>query len=497
MGKSKNRIQVALTLVVLIALSSFPINASAATKHKTPNGITCTIVGTALGEKIIGTPKIDVICGLGGNDSIEGLGGNDIIDGGVGNDVINGGEGNDSIYGSAGDDKLRGNSGNDSIIGNAGNDNLDGGEGLDNIQGGDGNDSIAGLAGDDKLLGGTGNDAISAGTGNDSVFGEDGKDVITGSLGNDLLSGGSGDDVISGETGNDKISGGVGADFVFGNTGNDTLNGEDGDDLVSGGEGTDDLTGGVGNDTLQGDGGNDKLTGNEGANLYNGGLGLNTCVTDSTAQDSIDYTCSLFPNLAYLLTRVSGRIASSDPLDFNGCRLEFRGASSSVQAQIYEDGRFTFDAPKGSYQLFVVRQTCLLYQSLEIETEQGNVVIGDKPVELLLTIPKLKLVRIYVKTSKGVALQGAQVQLIPTFPSTVPTCLVSAPNTTLCLNAIAWGYGTLPFVTNELGYVDVYQTPGLQMRAKSFINLGNIQMTSSQDSQLVTDSGATLNLVFG
>ena len=330
-----------------------------------------------------------------------------------------------------------------------------------------------------------------------TIVGTPRNDKLTGTSKNDVICGLGGNDTIIGGTGTDTIDGGTGNDTLLGGKGNDTLLGGPGNDKLYGESEPDTLNGGAGNDTLNGGAGNDTLDGGPGANYYNGGLGLNSCLLDPTTQDSTDFTCSLFPNLAYLLTRVTGQILASDPLNLDGMKLELRGNSGSAWGQIYDGGKFMFDAPKGSYVLYLSPGNGKPFQNLGIETESGQIVITNQPFNLVLTVPKLQRVRIFVKNSNGVALQGANVLLEPTFPSIIPTCLVSAPKTSLCLNAIGWGSGTLPFVTNALGYLDVYETPGLQIRAKAYIRLGNVEMWSPQDSQLVTSTGATLNLVFG
>jgi Ca2+-binding RTX toxin-like protein len=123
-------------------------------------GVSCTITGTAKGDKLKGTSKKDVICGLGGNDRVSG------------------GKGNDQIIGGTGNDRLNGGAGKDRLLGNAGKDRLTGAAGADRIDGGAGNDKIIGSTGKDRLAGGAGNDRITAddNKGGDRVKGDKGRD---------------------------------------------------------------------------------------------------------------------------------------------------------------------------------------------------------------------------------------------------------------------------------------------------------------------------------
>jgi Ca2+-binding RTX toxin-like protein len=97
----------------------------------TCNGLTPTIVGTAVNNTINGTSGPDVIVGLGGADTINGLGGNDTICGNDGPDIVYGGDGNDWIDGGASPDDLNGGGGDDFLDGGLHNDSLRGDNGRD------------------------------------------------------------------------------------------------------------------------------------------------------------------------------------------------------------------------------------------------------------------------------------------------------------------------------------------------------------------------------
>jgi RTX calcium-binding nonapeptide repeat (4 copies) len=97
----------------------------------TCNGLTPTIVGTAVNNTINGTGGPDVIVGLGGADTINGLGGDDVICGNDGPDRIYGGDGKDWIDGGASPDDLNGGSGDDFLDGGLHNDSLRGDNGRD------------------------------------------------------------------------------------------------------------------------------------------------------------------------------------------------------------------------------------------------------------------------------------------------------------------------------------------------------------------------------
>jgi Ca2+-binding RTX toxin-like protein len=95
------------------------------------NGMTPTIVGTALNNVINGTGGPDVIVALGGADTVNGLGGDDVICGGDGPDTIYGGDGKDWIDGGASPDDLNGGNGDDFLDGGLHNDSLRGDGGRD------------------------------------------------------------------------------------------------------------------------------------------------------------------------------------------------------------------------------------------------------------------------------------------------------------------------------------------------------------------------------
>ena len=317
---------------------------------------------------------------------------------------------------------------------------------------------------------------------------------------------------IVGTPRNDKLTGTSKNDVICGLGGNDTITGSSGNDTIDGGAGNDIISGGVGNDTLYGGGGNDTLSGNSGKNYYYGGYGLNTCVTDPNAQDLTDYTCSLFPNLQYLLGRVAGQIVSSDNLNLDGCAVALhtdQGGTAIAQAQIFNGGHFEFDAPKGNFRLFVRpgdgqgQKYCKAFENFELFSGgnpdfNGHITVSDTPINTVITVPKLVKVRVYVKNSKGVPLQGAKVDFELSdsafFEGVWPPCEITATNTDLCL----FGVGMLTQnTTNALGYVEVWELPGYQAKATANVKLGTISLTSSTDKQTITDNGATLNLVFG
>jgi Ca2+-binding RTX toxin-like protein len=95
------------------------------------NGLTPTIVGTAVNNIINGTSGPDVIVGLGGADTINGAGGNDTICGNDGPDIAGGGDGSDWIDGGASNDDLNGGNGDDFLDGGLHNDSLRGDSGRD------------------------------------------------------------------------------------------------------------------------------------------------------------------------------------------------------------------------------------------------------------------------------------------------------------------------------------------------------------------------------
>jgi uncharacterized repeat protein (TIGR01451 family) len=100
----------------------------------------CTILGTALDDKLTGTAQDDVICGLDGNDLMLGLNGRDVLRGGKDNDRGNGGKGPDTLTGQSGQDRLRGAAKRDRLNGGGSRDRLAGGPGKDRINGGAGRD---------------------------------------------------------------------------------------------------------------------------------------------------------------------------------------------------------------------------------------------------------------------------------------------------------------------------------------------------------------------
>jgi hypothetical protein len=103
----------------------------------TCNGLTPTIVGSALNNIINGTSGRDVIQALGGSDTINGLGGDDVICGHDGLDKIYGGDGDDWIDGGASNDDLNGGDGDDFIDGGLHNDSIRGDGGRDTCRSGE------------------------------------------------------------------------------------------------------------------------------------------------------------------------------------------------------------------------------------------------------------------------------------------------------------------------------------------------------------------------
>jgi uncharacterized repeat protein (TIGR01451 family) len=98
----------------------------------------CTIMGTALNDKLTGTQQNDVICGLDGDDRIRGRGGKDALIGGKDDDRGNGGQGRDILKGQSGKDRLRGAAKSDRLSGGGSRDRLAGGAGRDRLNGGAG-----------------------------------------------------------------------------------------------------------------------------------------------------------------------------------------------------------------------------------------------------------------------------------------------------------------------------------------------------------------------
>jgi uncharacterized repeat protein (TIGR01451 family) len=140
-----------------IAAASTTVDPNAATPGGGPGGPGggkgagqggCTILGTALDDKLTGTAQDDVICGLDGNDLMLGLNGRDVLRGGKDNDRGNGGKGPDTLTGQSGKDRLRGAAKRDRLNGGGSRDRLAGGPGKDRINGGAGKDRCARGKGD-------------------------------------------------------------------------------------------------------------------------------------------------------------------------------------------------------------------------------------------------------------------------------------------------------------------------------------------------------------
>jgi Ca2+-binding RTX toxin-like protein len=185
-GQQAGSLTVTATDLATGEVSSTLIPVTGRGKLPTCSGVTATIVGTPVDERIEGTPGDDVIVGLGGRDIIDGLEGNDLVCGNEGSDVVNGGPGNDTMLGGADQDFITGEDGNDLMRGEGGDDVLNFGDEEN---------------GDDVVYGGAGDDDLHAGVGADQLFGQ---------AGNDFLAEGEVDAPLV-----DLFSGGPGVDTCF------------------------------------------------------------------------------------------------------------------------------------------------------------------------------------------------------------------------------------------------------------------------------------------
>ena len=435
------------------------------------NGKTCTIVGTSRVDNLTGTSKADVICGLGGNDTINGSGGNDTIDGGVGNDVLSGGEDNDAIDGGTGNDTVNGQNGNDVLTGDTGNDSLNGGAG---------NDSLQGETGADVFIGGTGTDTAKY---SEKTTG------LTIDIDNKA------DDGAAGE--NDNIKSDV--ENITGGSGNDKITGGSAANTISGGSGNDTIYGGGGNDSLIGANGDDSLNGQGGTDTYDGGAGLNSCYLEET--EARDFTCSLLPNLAYLLKRVSGEVKSLEDNYFEGCnimllRKDGRGGPV-VQAPFYRQNKFNFDVPSGDYNWAIdavprVRSEggsspCGL-RGPGIRIEGRSQIVNDNTPHITFEIPRMVKTRVYVRNSRGTPLKGAEVS---TLSENNPGCPISVTN--MC-GSFDWNVmfdEDYTPRTNASGYYEVYLPEGVQVEASARVKFAGITMEVKTETAVVLSYPST------
>jgi hypothetical protein len=454
-------------------------SAQAKAKPKAFNGKTCTIVGTSKSEKLTGTPKADVICGLGGNDTISGLGGNDTIDGGAGNDILSGGVGNDAIDGGAGNDTAKGENGNDVITGDAGNDSLNGGAG---------NDTLQGETGADVFIGGAGTDNVK--------YAEKTKN-LTLDIDNKA------DDGVSNEKDNIKSD----VENIIGGAGNDTITGGSAANTINGGAGNDTINGGGGNDALLGANGDDSLNGQGGTDTYDGGNGLNSCYVDEEEQR--DFTCSLLPNLTYLLKRVSGEIQSPG-YDFAGCdislyRTDIPGGPV-VQAPILSKNRFMFDAPAGNYDWLVAgytngrgvggSSTCNVNPSGITIWAKSQIVSNETPF-ITFEVPRLVSTRIYVKNSRGTPLKGVLLNLSTDYGRYDPQfCPIVVTN--MC-GSLGWSANSASDPqprTNASGYFEVLLPEGVKFKASGTAIFAGITMeTNTVQDVVLTYPSTNIDLV--
>ena len=259
--------------------------------------------------------------------------------------------------------------------------------------------------------------------------------TIVGTSKSDKLTGTSKADVICGLGGNDTISGSGGNDTIDGGVGNDKLAGGNGTDVIFGGNGNDIASGGNGNDSLLGANGDDALNGQAGKDLYDGGIGLNSCYVEENEQR--DFTCSLLPNLTYLLKRVSGEVQSPG-YDFAGCEISLyrtdKPGGPVVQAPILSKNKFTFDAPAGKYDWFVSGQlngrgvggssTCKLSPE-GVTISASSQIVSDNTPFITFSIPRLVKTRVYVRNSLGTPLRGALLDLQTNYGTYDPTFALS------------------------------------------------------------------------
>lgn len=314
-----------------------------------------------------------------------------------------------------------------------------------------------------------------------------------GTPGNDTIRGTSTRDVICGLGGNDKI---------FGLGGNDTIDGGQGNDTIDGGLGDDSELGGLGKDALIGGLGADNLEGGLGKDNFDGGSGLNSCDLDGSLGEVRDYTCSLLPNLAFLLKRVKGSIISPG-LNFDGCAMALHpypgGGSAVVQGAISDGGKFEFDAPAGDYVWFVRAvdgspedtKKCAVYANMRIYAY--HLEVSDSTPEVTISVPELVKTRIYVRSSRGVALRGASV----TAQSNTPwgECPIVVNPSSLCARL---DYFTLPkTVTNSQGYIEIMLPEGTRIQAYAQVKFAGVSMSSAWEQGTVTSGSSEVDLVIG
>jgi hypothetical protein len=487
---------IALAATLVFSLTAAP-SVQAKAKPKAFNGKICTIVGTSKGDKLTGTTKADVICGLGGNDTIDGLGGNDTIDGGAGNDKLSGGDGIDAIDGGAGNDVASGQNGNDVLTGDAGNDSLNGGIGNDTLQGETGADLFIGGAGADTAV-------YSEKTKNLTLDIDNKADDGTPNEKDDIKS-----DVenITGGKGNDTITGSSGVNIISGGAGNDTLKGGAGNDTIDGGNGNDTASGGNGNDTLFGANGDDSLNGQAGKDTYDGGGGLNSCYVEENEQR--DFTCSLLPNLTYLLKRVSGEVKSPG-YNLEGCDISLyrkdRPGGPVVQALIHGKNKFTFDAPAGNYDWLISgysngrgaggSSTCNVSPS-GITIWGSSQVVDDNTPFITFEVPRLVKTRVYVRNSLGTPLRGALIEL-RTGPSTPDPLWCPIAVTNMC-GTFGYGVGSASDPqprTNSSGYFEVNLPEGVKVSANAEAIFAGITMeTNTVEDAILSYPSTNIDLV--
>jgi hypothetical protein len=461
------------TLVVSLAVAP---GVQANTKPKAFNGKACTIVGTSKSEKLTGTPKADVICGLGGNDTINGLGGNDTIDGGTGNDVLSGGEGNDSIDGGTGNDTINGQNGNDALTGDSGNDSLNGGTGNDTLQGE------------------TGSDVFAGGTGTDTAKYSEKTTALTLDIDNRA------DDGVAGEKDNIKSD----VENIIGGKGNDKITGSSAANTISGGSGNDTISGGGGNDSLLGGNSDDSLNGQGGFDTYDGGAGLNSCYLEEA--EARDFTCSLLPNLAYLLKRVSGEVKSLEDNYYEGCNITLqrkdRRGLATVQAPFYRQNKFTFDVPAGDYNWAIDAKPRVRGEGGSspcgtrgpgIRIEGRSQVVDDNTPHIIFEIPRMVKTRVYVRNSRGTPLKGAEVS---TISENNPGCPISVTNMCGSFDWIVMFDEDYTPRTNASGYYEVYLPEGVKVEASARVKFAGITMeVKTIEDVLLTYPSTNINLI--
>jgi hypothetical protein len=307
--------------------------------------------------------------------------------------------------------------------------------------------------------------------------------TIVGTAKSDVIKGTKKRDVICGLGGNDKISGLGGDDVIDGGVGKDKIDGGPGDDKILGGAGTDLLSGGVGNDTLQGGAGKD---------LFDGGTGVNSCDLQDNLGEVRDYTCSLLPNLAYMLKRVSGRVTSPG-LNFDGCAMALHPEASSavVQGEVYDGGKFDFAAPPGDYSWFlrapdgVDSKACRVQGAIQVIAY--HLVVDSNTPFVNFIVPSAVTFRIYVRNTMGAPLMGATVSVQSNSPW--DSCPMPMEPIGLC-GRVAYFALNNP-VTNSQGFVEVTLPRGTPISAYATVRFAGITMNTPWGTQ-TADSGQTV-----